>query len=82
MVDSVIDSVIFLLVCEFRARGQKPRKTNLYVGGRTYNHADDSVHQLVIHPYNAKQPLLQHQYDGIPPLDGQIVFVQFTYTHF
>ena len=39
------------------------------VGG-TYNHAG-SVHQLVIHPYNAKQPLLQHLHDGIPPLDGQ-----------
>ena len=36
----------------------------------TYNHAG-SVHQLVIHPYNAKQPLLQHLHDGIPPLDGQ-----------
>ena len=39
-------------------------------GGRTYNHAD-SVHQLVIHPYNAKQALLQHLHDAIPPLDGQ-----------
>ena len=37
---------------------------------RTYNHAG-SVHQLVIHPYNAKQPLLQHLHDAIPPLDGQ-----------
>ena len=26
---------------------------------------------LVIHPYNAKQPLLQHLHYGIPPLDGQ-----------
>ena len=31
----------------------------------------ESVHQLVIHPYNAKQPPLQHLHDGIPPLDGQ-----------
>jgi len=38
--------------------------------GWTYNCAE-SVHQLVIHPYNAKQPLLQHLHDGIPPLDGQ-----------
>ena len=30
-----------------------------------------SVHQLVIYPCNAKQPLLQHLHDGIPPLDGQ-----------
>jgi len=35
-----------------------------------HNHAE-SVNQLVIHPYNAKQPLLQHLHDGIPPLDGQ-----------
>jgi len=35
--------------------------------GGTYNHAD-SVHQLVIHPYNAKQPLLQHLHDDIPHL--------------
>ena len=27
--------------------------------------------ELVIHPYNAKQPLLQHLHDAIPPLDGQ-----------
>ena len=39
------------------------------VEGLTYNHAE-SVHQLVIHPYNAKQPLLQHLHDAIPPLDG------------
>jgi len=39
-------------------------------GGRTYNHAE-SVHQLVIHPYNAKQPLFNNLHDGIPPLDGQ-----------
>ena len=36
---------------------------------RTHNHAG-SVHQLVIHPYTAKQPLLQHLHD-IPPLYGQ-----------
>jgi len=24
-----------------------------------------------MHPYNAKQTLLQHLHDGIPPLDGQ-----------
>jgi len=39
-------------------------------GGGPYYHAE-SVHQLVIHPYNAKQPPLQHLHDAIPPLDGQ-----------
>jgi len=38
--------------------------------GWTYNHAG-SVHQLVMHIYNAKQPLLQHLHDAIPPLVGQ-----------
>jgi len=40
------------------------------VEGLTINQAR-SVHQLVIHLYNAKQPLLQHLHGGIPPLDGQ-----------
>ena len=51
----------------------KTRSANKWLlkyDGRTYNHAG-SVHQLVIHPYNAKQPLLQHLHDAIPPLDGQ-----------
>ena len=39
-------------------------------GGGTYNHAG-GLTDLAIHPYNAKQPLLQHLHDGIPPLDGQ-----------
>jgi len=38
--------------------------------GWTYNHAG-SVNHLVIHPYNAKQPLLQHLHDAIFPLVGQ-----------
>jgi len=42
----------------------------LKVYGGTYNYAW-SVHQLVMHPCNAKQPLLQHLHDVIPPLDGQ-----------
>jgi len=51
----------------------KPANMGLqkYVGG-TYNHAR-SVHHLVIHIYNAKQPLLWQAYISEVPLDGQML---------
>ena len=40
-------------------------------GGKPPKKNYAEVHQLVIKPYNAEKPLLQHLHDGMPPLDGQ-----------